>query len=110
MQIEQENSLGYHHMERYLLQELHWNVSTINMLTLLVYAARMPSNLAFVTAARGDRSRTSFSQGSISMQTEAITEANPNGRRGMVLPFEPLSITFDNIKYSVDMPQVDSNL
>ncbi|XP_062218543.1 ABC transporter G family member 39-like isoform X2 [Phragmites australis] len=26
-------------------------------------------------------------------------------KRGMVLPFTPLSITFDNIKYSVDMPQ-----
>ncbi|MQM06015.1 hypothetical protein Taro_038834 [Colocasia esculenta] len=28
-----------------------------------------------------------------------------NRRRGMVLPFSPLSITFDNVKYSVDMPQ-----
>ncbi|XP_068648511.1 ABC transporter G family member 39-like isoform X2 [Aristolochia californica] len=29
-----------------------------------------------------------------------------NGRKkGMVLPFAPLSITFDNIRYSVDMPQ-----
>lgn len=26
-------------------------------------------------------------------------------KRGMVLPFTPLSITFDDIKYSVDMPQ-----
>ena len=26
--------------------------------------------------------------------------------RGMVLPFEPYSITFDQIVYSVDMPQV----
>lgn len=26
--------------------------------------------------------------------------------RGMALPFTPLSITFDNIRYSVDMPQV----
>jgi hypothetical protein len=29
-------------------------------------------------------------------------------KRGMVLPFTPLSITFDNIKYSVDMPQVST--
>ncbi|KAF1858637.1 hypothetical protein Lal_00044670 [Lupinus albus] len=28
-----------------------------------------------------------------------------SGRRGMVLPFQPLSLTFDEIKYSVDMPQ-----
>lgn len=27
-------------------------------------------------------------------------------KRGMVLPFEPYSITFDEISYSVDMPQV----
>ncbi|EMS60397.1 Pleiotropic drug resistance protein 4 [Triticum urartu] len=28
-----------------------------------------------------------------------------SGKKGMVLPFVPLSITFDDIKYSVDMPQ-----
>jgi hypothetical protein len=27
-------------------------------------------------------------------------------KKGMILPFVPLSVTFDNIKYSVDMPQV----
>ena len=27
-------------------------------------------------------------------------------KKGMILPFDPLSLTFDNIKYSVDMPQV----
>ncbi|KAI3803437.1 hypothetical protein L1987_31588 [Smallanthus sonchifolius] len=32
-------------------------------------------------------------------------EENVNKKRGMILPFEPHSITFDNIKYSVDMPQ-----
>ncbi|PKI62062.1 hypothetical protein CRG98_017435, partial [Punica granatum] len=30
---------------------------------------------------------------------------NTNGRRGMVLPFQQHSITFDEIKYSVDMPE-----
>ncbi|KAH7845867.1 hypothetical protein Vadar_006860 [Vaccinium darrowii] len=33
------------------------------------------------------------------------SNANQNMKRGMVLPFEPLSITFDDIKYAVDMPQ-----
>ncbi|CAA6660815.1 unnamed protein product [Spirodela intermedia] len=28
-----------------------------------------------------------------------------NKKKGMVLPFTPLAITFDNVKYSVDMPQ-----
>ncbi|KAK1365563.1 hypothetical protein POM88_041124 [Heracleum sosnowskyi] len=30
---------------------------------------------------------------------------NQNKKKGMVLPFEQHSITFDDIKYSVDMPQ-----
>ncbi|XP_021277313.1 pleiotropic drug resistance protein 1-like isoform X3 [Herrania umbratica] len=34
-----------------------------------------------------------------------INEANQNRKRGMVLPFEPLSMSFDEIKYAVDMPQ-----
>lgn len=27
-------------------------------------------------------------------------------QRGMILPFVPLSLTFDGIRYSVDVPQV----
>ena len=38
--------------------------------------------------------------------TEATVGAVGNKKRGMVLPFEPHSITFDDIIYSVDMPQV----
>ncbi|KAL8153222.1 hypothetical protein V2J09_010982 [Rumex salicifolius] len=33
-----------------------------------------------------------------------IQEVNPSKKRGMVLPFQSLSITFDEIRYSVDMP------
>ncbi|KAG5244333.1 pleiotropic drug resistance protein [Salix suchowensis] len=33
-----------------------------------------------------------------------LGDANQN-KRGMVLPFQPLSITFEDIRYSVDMPQ-----
>ncbi|KAJ8640586.1 hypothetical protein MRB53_017280 [Persea americana] len=36
---------------------------------------------------------------------EGSTNASQTRKKGMILPFEPLSITFDNIKYSVDMPQ-----
>ncbi|KAK7320706.1 hypothetical protein VNO77_30425 [Canavalia gladiata] len=36
-------------------------------------------------------------------------KGNRNGRRGMVLPFQPLSLTFDEIRYSVDMPQEMKN-
>ncbi|XP_008677971.1 ABC transporter G family member 39 isoform X2 [Zea mays] len=34
-----------------------------------------------------------------------ISRADTKNKKGMVLPFTPLSITFNNIKYSVDMPQ-----
>ncbi|KAL5539495.1 hypothetical protein UlMin_043227, partial [Ulmus minor] len=33
------------------------------------------------------------------------TKGNFNRKHGMVLPFKPLSITFDEIRYAVDMPQ-----
>ncbi|KAG8643746.1 pleiotropic drug resistance protein 1 [Manihot esculenta] len=36
---------------------------------------------------------------------EEISEANHNKKKGMVLPFEPRSVAFDNVMYSVDMPQ-----
>lgn len=39
-------------------------------------------------------------------RTSGIDESNHNRKKGMVLPFEPRSITFDNVMYSVDMPQV----
>ncbi|XP_058724835.1 pleiotropic drug resistance protein 1-like [Vicia villosa] len=42
---------------------------------------------------------------------EAVGEnkASSRGSKGMVLPFEPLSLTFDDIRYSVDMPQEMKN-
>ncbi|XP_043695113.1 pleiotropic drug resistance protein 1-like [Telopea speciosissima] len=36
---------------------------------------------------------------------ESSSSNHQNRKRGMVLPFEPLSFTFDEIRYSVDMPQ-----
>ncbi|RVW28719.1 Pleiotropic drug resistance protein 1 [Vitis vinifera] len=47
----------------------------------------------------------SISSTSSSVRAEAIAEARRNTKRGMVLPFQPLSITFDDIRYSVDMPE-----
>ncbi|XWS19043.1 hypothetical protein CRYUN_Cryun32bG0097100 [Craigia yunnanensis] len=48
-------------------------------------------------------------QRSISSKSSSMTEATVgvvgNKKKGMVLPFEPHSITFDDIIYSVDMPQ-----
>eukprot|EP00253_Pinus_taeda_P030382 PITA_30382 len=45
------------------------------------------------------------SAGSLSDRLGAMTAANSGkAKKGMVLPFEPLSIAFDDISYYVDMP------
>lgn len=56
-------------------------------------------------AENGDDNRRSTSSKSIST-TEATVGTPANKKKGMVLPFDPHSITFDDIIYSVDMPQV----
>ena len=35
----------------------------------------------------------------------SISESEPN-KKGMVLPFQPLSLAFDHVNYYVDMPAV----
>ena len=45
-----------------------------------------------------------------SISTDASAEINQNRNRGMTLPFDQHTITFDEIKYSVDMPQVTCNI
>ncbi|KAG1346221.1 ABC transporter G family member 37 [Cocos nucifera] len=42
--------------------------------------------------------------GNASRSTNEVVDPNQN-KKGMVLPFVPLSMTFDNIRYYVDMPQ-----
>ncbi|WJZ94695.1 hypothetical protein VitviT2T_013531 [Vitis vinifera] len=42
---------------------------------------------------------------SAAVRSRAVVEANQNKKKGTLLPFQPHSITFDNIRYSVDMPQ-----
>ncbi|KAI3866681.1 hypothetical protein MKW92_039907 [Papaver armeniacum] len=61
------------------------------------------------STSRNSGERTEYTNKSIS-STPSSTRMNPinevdrSKKRGMVLPFQPLSITFDEIKYSVDMP------
>lgn len=47
-----------------------------------------------------------MSSRSASVRPKAVVESSHRRKRGMVLPFEPHSLTFDGITYSVDMPQV----
>ncbi|KAG6417147.1 hypothetical protein SASPL_119298 [Salvia splendens] len=50
-----------------------------------------------------DGRRRSISSGSSSVRSDAI-ELTENRKKGMILPFEPHSLTFDDVRYSVDMP------
>ncbi|KAL7187490.1 hypothetical protein ACSBR1_037549 [Camellia fascicularis] len=54
---------------------------------------------------RGDEVQRSASSTSVTSRVDNISEVSQNRKRGMVLPFEPLSITFDDVRYAVDMPQ-----
>ncbi|KAF2320741.1 hypothetical protein GH714_030450 [Hevea brasiliensis] len=40
-----------------------------------------------------------------SVRVRNFSDANQDTKQGMVLPFQPLSITFDEIRYAVHMPQ-----
>ena len=55
----------------------------------------------------GESRSGSISPSTLSGRKETVgVETNHSRKRGMVLPFEPHSITFDEVSYSVDMPQV----
>lgn len=58
--------------------------------------------------AQGTEDRGSVSSSSLAARVDQMNGAYENRKRGMVLPFEPQSLTFDDIRYSVDMPQVPS--
>ncbi|KAK7311855.1 hypothetical protein RJT34_10277 [Clitoria ternatea] len=58
---------------------------------------------------RGNESRRSVSSRTLSARVGSIGATDHSSKRGMVLPFTPLSITFDEIRYAVDMPQEMKN-
>ncbi|KAK6162154.1 hypothetical protein DH2020_001995 [Rehmannia glutinosa] len=63
------------------------------------------SSVGSRTSGRYDDVHRSVSSRTMSSRVGVISNADPNRKRGMILPFEPLSITFDDIRYAVDMPQ-----
>ncbi|WJX79108.1 hypothetical protein P8452_62259 [Trifolium repens] len=46
---------------------------------------------------------------SLSTKKQSVRDSKQNQKRGMVLPFEPQYITFDEVTYSVDMPKETKN-
>ncbi|KAK0570618.1 hypothetical protein LWI29_004030 [Acer saccharum] len=56
---------------------------------------------------RGNESRRStISSRTLSARVGGFSEASETRKRGMILPFEPHSITFDEIRYTIDMPRM----
>ncbi|XP_042413622.1 ABC transporter G family member 36-like isoform X1 [Zingiber officinale] len=60
------------------------------------------ANLTGEVVERSSRERNSSSRSLENINTVASLNRN---KKGMVLPFTPLALTFENIRYSVDMPQ-----
>lgn len=58
---------------------------------------------------KGNENRRSLSSRTLSARVGSIGSSDRNRKRGMVLPFTPLSITFDEIRYAVNMPQEMKN-
>ncbi|CAJ1973751.1 unnamed protein product [Sphenostylis stenocarpa] len=58
---------------------------------------------------KGNENRKSVSSRTLSARVGSIGASEHNTKRGMVLPFTPLSITFDEIRYAVEMPQEMKN-
>ena len=66
-------------------------------------------SLAAIMTSKGDAPRLSKSHRSSTSQRPSdsdVEEVAMEVKRGMILPFEPLSISFDDISYFVDMPAV----
>ncbi|RHN48292.1 putative iron-chelate-transporting ATPase [Medicago truncatula] len=62
--------------------------------------------LTFLNLRNGKSRSGSISPSTLPGRKETVgVETNHRRKRGMVLPFEPHSITFDEVSYSVDMPQ-----
>lgn len=79
------------------IKNIHWNFISINIIETKIYIKVYTETKEI---------RRSISSKSMSSRVGTITEADKRKKRGMVLPFVPLSLTFDEIRYSVDMPQV----
>ncbi|XVF88175.1 hypothetical protein PTKIN_Ptkin19aG0029300 [Pterospermum kingtungense] len=57
------------------------------------------------TSEKGKESQKRASTRTLSAAEGSISEASQLRKQGMLLPFQPLAITFDDMRYAVDMPQ-----
>ncbi|KAI4379902.1 hypothetical protein MLD38_006141 [Melastoma candidum] len=67
------------------------------------------STVGRTSSVRGNASRKGGSSRTMSNRVGNINESDQNRKHGMVLPFQPLPIAFNNIRYSIDMPPEMNN-
>ncbi|KAG5551933.1 hypothetical protein RHGRI_010140 [Rhododendron griersonianum] len=92
---------------RGIFPEAHWYWLGLGVTLAFFIAFQLLFTLALAYLnQKGSEVRRSASSTSMATGVGSITDAGQNRKRGMVLPFEPLSIIFDEIRYAVDMPQL----
>uniref|UniRef100_A0A453KMS5 ABC transporter domain-containing protein n=1 Tax=Aegilops tauschii subsp. strangulata TaxID=200361 RepID=A0A453KMS5_AEGTS len=80
------------------------NQPTVSEETLKIKQANLTGEVLEASSRGRVNNNTEDGSNDESTSNHATVNSSP-GKKGMVLPFVPLSITFDDIKYSVDMPQ-----
>ncbi|TKY48114.1 ABC transporter G family member 40 [Spatholobus suberectus] len=89
-------------------KESHGNKHKDKSLEDIGLPLRLPGNAPSSNIEIGnldDHGTESLHSWSTSVRQKAVVESTQRRKKGMVLPFEPHSLTFDEITYSVDMPQ-----
>lgn len=73
----------------------------------MAFYCQLCHNFFFVsTAFEKAQANVSTDESDASVELSSMNQPGDVQKKGMILPFEPHSITFDDVKYSVDMPQV----
>ncbi|KAG8056465.1 hypothetical protein GUJ93_ZPchr0002g23043 [Zizania palustris] len=90
-----------------ILKPFNNNQPTISQEILQIKQANLTGEVLEVSSRRGPTNDTRYTENDSNDEaTSNIATWNSSpGRKGMVLPFVPLTITFEDIRYSVDVPE-----
>ncbi|CAI0473898.1 unnamed protein product [Linum tenue] len=82
-----------------------FNIASTIALTVLSQFEKPKAVIPDSSEASASAEAIEMSQNGTRIEAGSDDEANGSKKKGMVLPFEPHSITFDDVIYAVDMPQ-----
>ena len=78
----------------------------VYMDTYVIFLLDVLSSISFIYSVVVTADATNVAMTAKRNSSEIANNADRPARRGMVLPFQPLSLTFNHINYYVDMPAV----